>query len=465
MTTGRCAAPSLNTNLSDAPPFQPQRSPLSTSSLIAATIVYGTVLFNVTLSFVNANVTPLTSTPVVACEALLDGSALLCCFTVRSPLRIWWVGLMVFLGAVNIVGVLGNEHLDPKFVRDVLIIPIYAYLGLCVCRNDLIKIMLPLQAIVLAGTLFEAASAEQFGRLLKITSYYINTRGFEQSRFWSTENTDLFVSATRPGERFLFSFLNLHRLSSVFLEPVSLGNYVVIISMMVVTLWHRLGFGEKVFFVTSSFIILVGSDGRFAVVSILAIIVLRIVAPLMPRYSNVFYLPIVVGGGAMAVEALHLSPVGDDFPSRTAGSVEALSAMTPAALFGFDAAHAYSVMDSGIAYLVYSQSVVGAIAVWAFIALGLPQRDRESIAFAHMASFYFATNLLISYSVFSIKTAGVLWFMLGAMGRDRAIAASKSASVPLRAPRPLTLASATSSRIALDNGAPTSADEWKSAFH
>ncbi len=443
MRTGQCAAPSLSTDFSGVPHSESRRSPMPISSLVAAAIVYGTVLFNAALAFVNANVTPLTSTPVIACEAMLDGSALLCCFTVQSPLRIWWVGLMVCLGTVNVVGVLGNEHIDPKFVRDVLIIPIYAYLGLCVCRNDIIKIMLPLQAIVLAGTLFEAASVEQYGHFLKITSYYINTRGFEQSRFWSTENTDLFVSATRPGERFLFSFLNLHRLSSIFLEPVSLGNYVVIVSMMIVTLWHRLGFGEKVFFVTSSFIILVGSDGRFAVVSILAVIVLRIVAPLMPRYSNVLYLPIVVVGGALAVEALHLNPVGDDFPSRTAGSVEALLAMTPGALFGFDAAHAYSVMDSGIAYLVYSQSIVGAVAVWVFIAMGLPQRDRESIAFAHMASFYFATNLMISYSVFSIKTAGVLWFMLGAMGRDRATVASKPTSVRLPALRPSMLASAT----------------------
>ena len=60
-----------------------------------------------------------------------------------------------------------------------------------------------------------------------------------------------------------------------------------------------------------------------------------------------------------------------------------------------------------------------------------------------MASFYFATNLMISYSVFSIKTAGVLWFMLGAMGRDRATVASKPTSVRLPALRPSMLASAT----------------------
>jgi putative polymerase len=74
-------------------------------------------------------------------------------------------------------------------------------------------------------------------------------------------------------------------------------------------------------------------------------------------------------------------------------------------------------MDSGIAYLLYSQSVIGAAAIWIAVALGLPQRDRASIVFSHTASIYVVLNLLISYSMFSIKTAALLWFVFGALAR------------------------------------------------
>ena len=42
------------------------------------------------------------------------------------------------------------------------------------------------------------------------------------------------------------------------------------------------------------------------------------------------------------------------------------------ALFGSEAQRAYDVMDSGIAYLVYSQSVIGAAALWIAIVLDCP---------------------------------------------------------------------------------------------
>ena len=303
-----------------------------------------------------------------------------------------------------------------------LIIPVFIILGLASGRGDLLRVTTRLQWVVLAFTLFEAVRPDDFSRLFNVMSYYINTRGFQAESFWNSDS-DLFVSATRPGERFLFASLGIHRLSSVFLEPVSLGNYCVLVAMIVAVLWERLTVVQRLFFCITDAMILVGCDGRFATVSIVLLVGLRAVAPALPRFSNWLYLPGVLGLAGLAVSAFAISPMGDDFPSRTAGSITVLSHIPPAGLLGFMGPASYGVMDSGIAYLMYSQSLCGVAVIWSAVALGMPQDHRLARAMAHLTCLYLTLNLLISYSVFSIKTAALLWFAYGHLARHAAACA------------------------------------------
>jgi putative polymerase len=394
-------------------------------------VVMTAVLFNAALALINANVTSLSSSEVIGLEALVDAAAIAVCLRAPRPWKAFWVGLMVFLFLLDLVNGLGSAHVDPKFLRDVLIIPIFALLGVTSDRDDVVRIVIRLQWVVLAVMIFEAISPDEYGRLFNVMSYYINTRGYEQEQFWSQDTADLFISASRPDERYLLPFLNIHRLSSVFLEPVSLGNYAVIVAMACVALWDRIAPRQKLFLVVSTAMILVGCDGRFAITSVLIMIMLRFVAPALPRYVNLIYFPGFMILVALAVRFGHLSNNGDDFPSRAAGSIDVLSQMDLAALFGAEAERAYGVMDSGVAYLLYSQSIIGAAALWIAIVYGLPQRDKASIVYSHAASVYVVLNLLVSYSMFSIKTASLLWFVFGALAR-RTSARTAPASTPAR---------------------------------
>ncbi|MCW6506512.1 hypothetical protein [Lichenifustis flavocetrariae] len=388
---------------------------VSRQTAIAATVLLA-CSFNAGLALVNANGAALNSSVVIACEGALTASALVLGIDGRRPDKIKWVLLCVAIVGFNIANGFGSGAFDPKFIRDVLLIPVFVLLGLSSAPGDLLRVTVKLQWLVLAVMLFEAIRPDDFGRLFNVMSYYINTRGFQAESFWNGDS-DLFVSATRPGERFLFASLNIHRLSSIFLEPVSLGNYCVLVAMIMIVCWSSLSLRQRVFFCISDAMILVGCDGRFATVSIVLMLAVRFVAPLMPRFSNVLYLPGILGVSAIVVNLFHISPLGDDFPSRTAGSITALSHLTPAGLLGYSGPFSYNVMDSGIAYLVYSQSLCGAAVIWAFIALGMPQRDRLAQVMLHAISLYFTMNLLISYSVFSIKTAALLWFGYGHIAR------------------------------------------------
>lgn len=385
-------------------------------------ILYAATLFNAVLALVNANVASLNSGTVIACEALLTVCALMLGIDGHQPDKTKWLLLAVFIVALDIVLGLGSGGFDPKFVRDVLIIPVFVLLGLSSRDGDLLRCLTVLQCIVLAVMLFEAVSPEVFGRVFNVMGYYINTRGFQAESFWNGDS-DLFVSATRPGERFLFASLGIHRLSSVFLEPVSLGNYCVLSAMIVAVLWERLTVAQRLFFCITDAMILVGCDGRFATVSIAVLIALRVVAPTLPRYSHWLYLPGVLGLAGLWVSVFAISPLGDDFPSRTAGSIAVLSHITPAGLLGFMGPASYGVMDSGIAYLLYSQSLCGVALIWSAVALFMPQEHRLARAMAHLTGLYLTLNLLISYSVFSIKTAALLWFAYGHLARHAAACA------------------------------------------
>lgn len=393
--------------------------PMARAPSAAGVIVIVATLFNAGLAIVNAHGVSISSGTVIASEVVVTAAALLFGIQGHLPAQRVWLTLAGLILVFALANGFGSGGFDPKFIRDVLLIPIFILLGLSSGRRDLIRVILILQVIVVAVMLFEAVRPEDFGHFFSVMSYYISSRGFQAESFWNTDS-DLFVSATRPGERFLIEGLGIHRLSSVFLEPVSLGNYCVIVAMVTAALWTSLTRGQRIFILVTEAAILVGCDGRFATVSIAAIVALRFAAPVLPRYSNWFYLPGVLALAALAVAVLALSPIGDDFPSRTAGSIAALSRMRWKDLMGFSTYFAYQVMDSGISYLVYSQSLIGALVIWTFVALGLPQGDRPSAAMAHAVSLYIALNLMISYSVFSIKTAALVWFSYGAIARPMA---------------------------------------------
>src|SRR5262249_54170721 len=137
---------------------------------------------------------------------------------------------------------------------------------------------------------FELLFPDAYSRTFDILSYYVNTRNFSMRDFWN-QDSSLFVSATRPDERFLLGFLNIHRASSIFLEPVSLGNYAIVVTAFTLAFWREMSAAKKIFFALTTLIIVVGSDGRLAATTCTALVLSSFIFPFLPRYSNVFYLP------------------------------------------------------------------------------------------------------------------------------------------------------------------------------
>ena len=389
----------------------------SLSGSLAATLLITAVFFNAVLSAINAHVIQIDRTEVVFAEVVISAAvAVLVTVNWARDMRPWLV-LSLFVVSMGVVLALGNDAFTPKYIRDVLEIPLFIMLGMVYRDRNLLKLLCFIQTVVFTATLIEALTPNLYAWIFDIAKYYVNTRDFAQESFW-TDST-LFISAFRPSDRF-FGFVDIHRLSSVFLEPVSLGNYCVIITACVLSFWREMTPTLKAYMVFTTVLILIGSDGRLAAVTCALLLATSFVFPYLPRFSNALYLPLALLSGLVAA-LLFRGSVGDDFQGRLVGSMQMLSSLDVTSLFGLDAQSATDALDSGISYFVMTQSFIGVFAIWLFIAL-LPGKDSDaSTIYLHSICMFISLTLLVSYSIFSVKIASLMWFVYGYVYRPQPI--------------------------------------------
>jgi putative polymerase len=404
------------------------------SSVLSEMVLIGAVLFNAILAIVNGHVLTLARTHVVLAELFIYAAALSLIFFNADRRMLPWFLLAWFIILIGLLLALGNGTFNAKYTRDVLVIPVFVMLGMIYDRANLVRPLLILQTIVFLVAVLEAVVPDAYSGLFRILQYYVNTRDFSQNQFWNTEST-LFVSATRPGQRF-FGFVELHRLSSIFLEPVSLGNYCVMAAVAVIAIWRDLTAWPKIYLVGSTFFLLVGCDGRLAAASILIILILIPIFKQIPSRWSFTYLPLVLMASAGFVWIFHNDATGDTFGGRLAGTMLLLSQMDLAGFLGFDALSSNMAADSGIAYFLLTQSVLGVALIWLCICLVPDGHDYRSRMYVHAIAVFIPLNLMVSYSFFSIKVAALIWFCYGHLymkGSADEAEADKSATYQLPA--------------------------------
>src|SRR5262249_521439 len=103
----------------------------------------------------------------------------------------------------------------------------------------------------------------------------------------------------------------------------------------------------------------------------------------------------------------------DDFRGRIAYTVELLGALGTLDLMGLSNSLVNLTADSGIVYLIISYSIFGVALGWLFIFGRMPSRAPPTTVLRCGAAIYLSGNLMVSASVFSIKTAALLWFLVG----------------------------------------------------
>ncbi len=232
------------------------------SARLPVLIIAGTVFFNFLLCFANTSGIGISESHVILFELILISLAAANGFFLMDREKYYWLIILiaqfVLLSALSVV----QDELLLKALRDVMIMPVFIALGLASEKINFTKPLLFFSAIISAFALLEAFSLETFIDYFNIRDYYI-AKGYDPAAFEHLEE-DVFTSGVRPGGRFLPFPLDLHRISSVFLEPVSLGFYAFISGFYFVSMKNNLPKLQVSFAIFLTLLLIWLGDARMA---------------------------------------------------------------------------------------------------------------------------------------------------------------------------------------------------------
>ncbi len=389
----------------------------------SAVTVMAATLFNMVLCFLFTLGLPVGSAAAVAgCEVIISGMALILARNAISDRALLVMLLLVgYLLALSFV----RQGTGPKIVRDLMIPFVYYFLGLASGTPEradrLVRLLL---VIVLAVAMLEWLDVALYTNLLDVSGFFL-AKGMitatDSVNSVTGAGVGLYISGLRIGGRnflpFLEPFLGLHRISSVFLEPIELSDFAVIAYAWLLCRFRACPAVNTVGYMLVCLVLIAFCDSRFASV-VCVIITICHLTGISRRTAFVASLPLVMCGITLFRALLwHPVVVGDDLMGRLYTSGSLLASFTASEWFGLQESLG-QIGDAGYAYLITYAGFLAAGVLWAAFLAGsgttrLAQTVRGAIA------IYTTVLLTVSYGSFSIKTAALLWYLYGVAAGTR----------------------------------------------
>ncbi|TDR95042.1 surface polysaccharide polymerase [Enterovirga rhinocerotis] len=389
-----------------AGPVRAVSLPEPRGSQVAIALVVAALVFNLALSFINASVFRVSASHVIGIELVIVGIAGAMVATRSANLYAITIALFAWL----VFAMAARANFDPKIFRDALIPVIFFLLGRhfgsLAAGDRAVTISL---LIVTAGALLEWFFLDLFLKYFDVLSFY-RAKGAVDASFGG-DGPGLYISGLRFDGRTLLPFLGEHRVSSVFLEPVSLGNFGAIAFA-----WVLLRDGKRPAALILKMLliatVLILGDSRFGVYLCVIVALIYAVAPLA-RPLTVFVMPFIALI-LLLIYAWHKA--GMPWDNTTSGRIlasgqllttldlsQALGLKTTVVDFG----------DSGYAYVLSQFGLFGALMLWSIYVFGCPAETMQSWRFKLFTCMYLVLLLSISTSSMTIKTGALLWFLAG----------------------------------------------------
>jgi putative polymerase len=391
----------------------------SSRSWWALALIAAALSFNFTLCFVNTNVSAVSNLSIVGCEFVILALTFVVAYSASSLAGIYFVIVLVlyltFLALVREINSYGGG--DIKVVRDFLIPVAFFWLGKTISLRGADRIVRWSVIAVICLGMFEYFFLDVFLKYFNVIGFYIARGTVADTESARISSGGLMVSGMRPesqGRELLPWLLGTHRVSSIFLEPSSLGNFGIIVALWAVlrskmtgSLWWGL--------LIAGLCCIVLADTRFAAV----FLTVGIFIVFLPPYLGT---PLTAAMPFVAVLFLLFVVHPADLASNDTQGRLAYAALV---LREFDifnwiglAASPLQTFDAGYGYLFSEIGLIGVLFLW-FCFMALSGENPYFYALRNAAGAYFATLFLISQSQMTIKTAALLWLLLGAVSMAR----------------------------------------------
>jgi putative polymerase len=391
----------------------------STGRNFASAVTAATVLYNFLLCFVNTNLTGIGPSVVVSAEIAIIGLALGLVWYQSYILYSILVLFAVYFFAI----MLARSEFDPKILRDLLIPIAFFFLGKCVgTREAADRLVSLLICVAFGAALFEWLTPDVYLHYFDVIGYYV-ARGTvsgvdaESAVVFGTG----FFNSLRFDSRTLLPFLGDHRVSGIFLEAPSVGNFAAIVFAWILV---RDRHSHWIFAVKLAIVgaIVVLADARFGLYFCVFTVLLYIATPYI-RPTMLFIAPFLAILGLLTYAITSWNGIWDNtILGRFLYAGHILTTLDPWQVYGVVASNVKigvsfamnAVTDSGYAYALIKIGLFGMAGIWALFVYA-PVPDKDTLFFRNFVAFYYIILLSISASVFTIKTAGLLWFLYGAL--------------------------------------------------
>lgn len=397
-------------------PLQHASSTAVFEQRLVLAIMTAAVVYQAILCLINTQVFSISRAMVGMAEAMILAACLP--ILVRRLLP-GVIIILTLMGALLCLLTLVSGEVEIKAFRDLLIPLAFFWLGCNVGRPEVADRALTYAfSVVLIMGLFEFFLLDLYTEFFNIFGYYVNIGNLQVITEY-VRDSKLQMNGIRPdgiGRTLLPGLLGSHRVSSVFLEPVSLGNFASITAAWGLSR-DKSEWRKGAFFVIAAIVLMVLADSRFALMSVSLMIAIRVLLS-----GSAIYLAILAPFGAIAIVLVtgYLIPerIGDTFLGRLAISGWALAEFDAAMLLGVAPGENFA--DMGYAYVISTFSLPLCLLLWFSLwLLNIP--DERGQRFRAFISIYIALILCVSgTSLFAFKTAAMLWFLVGCTLRNPA---------------------------------------------
>lgn len=350
----------------------------------------------------------------VAVVGLAEALILLGCVPILMRRLLPGVIVIALLaGAYFCMAALVSGFLNIKTFRDLAIPLCFFWLGCNLGRPELVdRALIYVIALVISLGLFELLMLDTYTQFFDIFSYYVSTGNLAPITDYVRESR-LQLNGTRPegiGRTLLPGLLGNHRVSSVFLEPVSLGNFATMMAAWGLSR-DRQDWRKGAFFVGSAIVLIIMCDSRFALLSLPLMVAVRLL--LRGTGLNLVMLAPFGALGLVLLIGATTTEYGDNFIGRIA--------LCGWSLLDFDLGLLFAVAvppffgDMGYAYLLAGFGLPVCLLIW--FALWLqPMPNERGRRFRAFVALYIGLILAVSgTSLFAFKTSALLWCLLGCM--------------------------------------------------
>jgi putative polymerase len=388
---------------------------------VASTVVAAAVIFNFVLCFVDTNIFNVSYTIVISCEVMLIGAAFGLIWHRTPTLYVILSLLAAYFFSVMVI----RSEFDPKILRDFLIPIAFLFLGTYLgSLRSADKLVTCLIILALGAALLESLALNTYLHFFDVIKYYV-ARGTEVNLGSDTADgifirgtnsaAGLFINGTRFGDRTLLPFLGGHRVSGIFLEPVSAGNFGVIAFAWILLRERRVW--PFLFKTLAIVTIMVLADARFGVYLSAFLLVIYFAGQVI-RPTILLLAPFVIMVALVAAYATGAETGADNsLAGRLMDAGHSIASLSPLQVFGMQTSASFVTGyagDSGYGYALVKVGIVGLLGIWAVFVYA-PVWNRDAWRFKIFVVFYTTSLLAISASVFSIKTAALVWFLYGTL--------------------------------------------------